>query len=237
MSVAGKSGYYRTSINHPPRPRLTLRVGVTGKRAIPESERVRIARRGSRRSSMRLRLFVADCRDAFIKTCSPGSPRCCASSSASAEGADQTGRVGCDRTPCGNGRTDRARPRLGAPSFRFAEDEFAEGFPEGARPAGGQGSGSARTEEWAREIARIRRKLLNDAAGRVGAARSTTRRCLAASRSFAITAYPNLRDVLLEHTDVLVAVSDDKNGGAGGTVDVIRDRREGRASRSSRFRH
>ena len=37
-------------------------------------------------------------------------------------------------------------------------------------------------------------------------------------------AYPNLGDVLLEHTDVLVAVSDDVNRGAGGTVDVIRSR-------------
>ena len=35
-------------------------------------------------------------------------------------------------------------------------------------------------------------------------------------------AYAELRDVLLEHTDVLVAVSDDIDGGQGGTVDVIR---------------
>ena len=35
-------------------------------------------------------------------------------------------------------------------------------------------------------------------------------------------AYVNLGEVLLAHTDVLVALSDDKWGGVGGTMDVIR---------------
>ena len=35
-------------------------------------------------------------------------------------------------------------------------------------------------------------------------------------------AYPNLRDLLLEHADVLVAISDDVDGGEGGTVNVMR---------------
>ena len=35
-------------------------------------------------------------------------------------------------------------------------------------------------------------------------------------------AYANLRDLILEHADLLVAVSDDVDGGTGGTVDAIR---------------
>ena len=42
-----------------------------------------------------------------------------------------------------------------------------------------------------------------------------------ANKKFRDRAYANLGDALLEHTDMLVAISNDENRGAGGTVDVL----------------
>ena len=212
------------AFEHPPKPRLTLRVGITGKRAIPEAEAARI------HDSL---AAVVDQLAAFLVTCRERhsgadedanafsqAPPLLRIISGMAEGADQiAAKLVTERYPSElKGGTGGIETRLAA-ILPFAQAEYEKDFQyDPNRPKGQQ----ERTPEERDRVVEQFRKLLNDKA--TEAVLEIDDNALIDSQypNARNLAYSNLRDVLLEHSDVLIAVSDDVDGGAGGTVDVIR---------------
>jgi hypothetical protein len=198
----------------PPKPRLTLRVGITGKRAIPESETARI--RGALASVFgALAAFVANCRAEHHAVLS-GEPALLRIISGMAEGADQlAARVAIERYEQGGADVET---RLAA-ILPFARAEYEKDFAQDPNKPKDQRQRAP--DELQRFVADFEAMLVHPA---VEAVLEIDDEALLdpANPNDRNLAYANLRDVLLEHTDVLVAVSDDIDGGAGGTVDVIR---------------
>jgi hypothetical protein len=201
----------------PPKPRLTLRVGITGKRAISGTTEKRI-----RQDLTGLLAALAD----FLVTCRAkhdvfaSEPPLLRIVSGMAEGADQiAAEVALQR--------HQDEPKLGKDAIEtrlaailpFRQTEYEKDFEyDPNRPKGEQ----KRTEAGWEEAKKRFRSLLEDAA--VESVMEIDDEALLASPdpNDRNQAYQKLRDVLLEHTDVLVAISDDVDGGPGGTVDVIR---------------
>jgi len=203
---------------HPPKPRLTLRVGVTGKRAILESEvpRIRAALDG-----------VFDALDAFVTTSRAEhqgvlskEPAILRIISGMAEGADQlAAEVAIARFEREAAQAQPGvRTRLAA-ILPFAQDEYKKDFAQ--NPNKPKDQRDRTPDELQSFIARFDKMLAHPATEAVLEIDDETI-LNTANPSDRNLAYANLRDVLLEHADVLVAVSDDIDGGAGGTVDVMR---------------
>jgi len=200
---------------HPPKPRLTLRVGITGKRLIPEGEVERI------RASLSdvfdaLAEFLGLCRDEYRSVLVEGKPALMRIVCGMAEGTDLLAAEvaierfhGKQKTPSSNVETKLAA------ILPFARVEYEKDF---ARTPDKR---ERTPEELQQFIGRFEAMLVGPAVESVleidDEALLDPRRPEARN-----LAYAYLRDVLLEHVDVLVAVSDDVDGGAGGTVDVMR---------------
>jgi|GEM_PF-2353800 len=197
---------------HPPKPRLTLRVGVTGKRAIPDGEVERI------RSSLSdvfdaLAEFISQCRHEYRMVLDNEKPALMRIVSGMAEGSDLlAAEIAIDRfkgTPSPDVETKLAA------ILPFARSEYEKDFAKTP-------SKRERTQEELKQfIERFEAMLANPAVESVleiddEALLDSTR---PDGRNLA---YAYLGDVLLEHADVLIAISDDVDGGPGGTVDVMR---------------
>ncbi len=202
---------------HPPKPRLTLRVGVTGKRLIPADKEKDI------RSALdgvfdALRKFLIDLR-AKDSNFFSGEPPLLRIICGMAEGADQ---LAADVA----GKRYTEELKLGAREIEtriaailpFEKSEFRKDFWD--NPARRDGPKRADTEAQP-IVAEFDRLLRHDAIESVleihdEALLST------GEKEHRDRAYANLGELLLDHADVLVALSDDKWGGIGGTMDVVR---------------
>jgi hypothetical protein len=204
--------------NHPPKPRLTLRVGVTGKRTIPEAEVLRI------RASL---AAVFDALAGLVVTCRAEHQRVLSAEpallrvvSGMAEGADQlAAEVAIERFGRETAGSAPALRTSLAAILPFAREEYKKDFAQDPNKPKGERARAA--DEFARFVAHFDAMLGHPATEAVLEIDDETL-LNAANPDDRNLAYANLRDVLLEHSDVLVAVSDDIDGGAGGTVDVIR---------------
>lgn len=206
---------------HPPKPRLTLRVGVTGKRVIPKSERERICKSLAGVFDA-LGHFLIDChrKEAEFFSAEPPLLRIICGM---AEGADQiaariaTKRYAKEKEEEQKNIRREIETRLAA-ILPFARVEFEKDFRhDPALP-----NGPERTDAEATEVVRQFEALLSDEAIESVLEINDEAILHAADPNDRDRGYESLRDVLLEHTDVLVAVSDDVDGGSGGTVNVIR---------------
>lgn len=201
----------------PPKPRLTLRVGVSGKRALPEAELARIhgALAGIFDS---LAAFVAAChaehRDVLSDEAALLRITC-----GMAEGADQmVAAIAIERFKREAAEPQAVQTRLAA-ILPFARQEFEKDFAQDPNKPAGQRDRSP--EELQQFIARFEATLAEPVVESVLEIDDETL-LTTTNPDDRNRAYANLRDALLEHVDVLIAVSDDVDGGAGGTVDVIR---------------
>ena len=202
----------------PPKPRLTLRVGITGKRAIPASETGRIGQAFG---------TVFEALAAFLAERNSRHPGLLADDvpllrviTGMAEGADQIAAEVATR--CFDAE-QKAQPRIieteVAAILPFVREEYEKDFAQDPnRPKGQQ---QRTPEEHARAVARFG-QLLEHLAVKTVLEISDEALFTTGRPEDRNAAYANLRDVLLQHCDILVAVSDDVYGGAGGTVDVIR---------------
>lgn len=204
--------------NHPPKPRLTLRVGVTGKRAIPDVEVARI-RASFAAIFDALGGFVVKCRGDHQAALS-NEPALLRIISGMAEGADQIaaevaiGRVEREAA----GASPALRTSLAA-ILPFAQEEYEKDFAQDPNKPKEQ---RQRTPEELEQFIRRFGDMLRHQAVEAVLEIDDETLLKTPNRDDRNLAYANLRDVLLEHSDVLVAVSDDVDGGAGGSVDVIR---------------
>lgn len=198
----------------PPRPRLVLRVGVTGKRAIPAAEVERIG--GALAHVFRaLGDFLAECKSGDPGFFSDEQPPLVRIMSAMAEGADQLAAQAAIDLYMSEPKPGPVETRLAA-ILPFAQDEYEKDF--GEDPATKQKRGA---DEVQPIIDRFRAMLKSPAVESV--LEIDDEGLLATGKADDRNqAYISLRDALLEHTDILVAVTDNIDGGAGGTVDVIR---------------
>ena len=191
-------------------PRLTLRVGITGKRAIPEGERARICKSLSDVFAALADIVAerqAKAPDFFAKQ-----RPLLRIISGMAEGADQLAAYAAiARFEQGHAVETRLAAILPFAKTEYEKDFKKEPLTSGARERS--------KDEWTREVARFEELLDNPAVESVLQIDDEALR--SDERKIRDQAYTNLRDVLLEHTDVLVAVSNDEYGGAGGTVNVI----------------
>lgn len=206
---------------HPPKPRLTLRVGITGKRSIPDTQRehVCIALAGVFKS---LAQFLIDCHknnSSFLST----QPPLLRIISGMAEGADQIAagvavkRFNEEKKDERERGTGDIETRLAA-ILPFEKCEFAKDFKQDPeRP-----DGPERTEAEAKRFVDQFERLLNHPATESVLQIDDEALLSTGKREHRDQAYANLRDLLLRHSDVLVAISDDVYAGSGGTVDVIR---------------
>ncbi len=201
----------------PPKPRLTLRVGVTGKRALPETELARL------RASLAgvfdsLAAFVANChiqhRDVLADE-----PALLRITCGMAEGTDQVAAaIAIERFKRAAPEPKPVQTRLSA-ILPFARKEFEKDFAQD--PGKPEGQRARSPEALQQFVAQFEATLADPAVEAVLELEDETLLDPANPTDRNI-AYVNLRDALIEHIDVLVAVSDDVDGGAGGTVDVIR---------------
>ena len=199
----------------PPRPRPVLRVGITGKRAIADKAEVDI--RASLDSIVAaLGKLLVDCRNANANFFSNEVPRLriiCGM----AEGADQiAAKLAADRFDSdANAGTYDFETRLAA-ILPFAQEEFEKDFDKDPN------QDTQRSPQQARDmVARFRELLVRPALE--AKLEIVDEQVLASGDPHdRDLAYANLRDALIEHSDVLVAISDDVFGGSGGTVDVVR---------------
>ena len=203
---------------HPPKPRLTLRVGVTGKRAIPDTEAARIrAALGAVFDS--LAVFLAQSRRDHQTVLADRIPLL-RLVSGMAEGADQiAASVAIERFARESTEAQRTVETRLAAILPFPRKEYEKDFEQD--PNKPKGERERTPEQFASVVAAFERMLADPATESVFEIDDETILNTSNPDDRNI-AYANLRDVLLEHTDLLVAVSDDVDGGAGGTVDVIR---------------
>jgi hypothetical protein len=196
----------------PPKARLVLRIGITGKRAIPDSEHKRI-RDALADIFEALALFLIACRTRHEYVWADEQPLLRIISGL-AEGADQIAAKLAVARMRGEIEHDRkAETRLAA-ILPFPRNNFACDFKED--PSKPEGQKKRTPEEYEEAKARFE-NLLQDASEE--AILEIDDEASALDRNHG---YAALRDTLLEHSDILVAVSDDVDGGTGGTVDVIR---------------
>lgn len=204
----------------PPKPRLTLRVGITGKRFIPKSERKRVYESLAGVFGA-LGRFLIECRQKdsdFFSTQPPLLRIICGM----AEGADQ---IAADVASKKFAAEEKKEKEEGARAIEtrlaailpFGQAEFEKDFKQDPeRP-----DGPERTDAEAKPFVDEFKRLLNDDAIESVLEIDDEGLLSTGKKQHRDQAYTNLRDLLLEHADVLVAVSNDKYGGAGGTVDVI----------------
>jgi hypothetical protein len=219
--AVGQGGQLMSSQNsnaHPPRPRLTLRVGLTGKRAIPEADVARI--RASLAAVFEaLAAFVAD-RRAEHRAVLSDEPALLRIISGMAEGADQiAAEVAIERFEREAAEPSPALRTSLAAILPFARDEYEKDFAQ--NPNKPEEQRQRTPEELEHFVHRFRGMLGHKAVEAVLEIDDETLLNTPNPDDRSL-AYANLRDVLLEHSDVLVAVSDEVDGGAGGSVDVIR---------------
>lgn len=201
---------------YPPKPRLALRIGITGKREITAEVAKRI--RADLESVFEaLTHFLVDCRAKNEGSFSAELPLLRVVSGM-AEGADQIAAdVAVMRFDAEQASANRAVETRFAAILPFAQAEFEKDFRRDPNNNEGLRSESA----WRQVVGDFRAALDKPAVESVlqiddAAIRDSTN---PADRTLA---YANLRDLILEHADILVAVSDDVDGGTGGTVDAIR---------------
>lgn len=206
---------------HPPKPRLTLRVAVTGKRLIPAGERERIKESLSGVFGALGDILARIHRDnsGFFT----GQPPLLRIICGMAEGSDQLAADVASKRHADEVKSEREKlatreieTRIAA-ILPFAKAEFENDFwddPE--RP-----KGPKRTDADAQPIVDEFNRLLKDDAIESVLEIDDEALLSTKKKEHRDRAYSNLRDLLLEHADLVVAVSDDKYGGAGGTVDVI----------------
>ena len=199
------------SIN-PPKPRLVLRVGVTGKRAVTE-DAAKDVRAALDNIFEALGKLLVDCRNANLDFFSKDAPLLRVISGM-AEGADQiAAEAAIDAQKHSVQR--KVETQLAA-ILPFVQEEYEKDFRRD--PFQPNDAPDRRPEVTAQIVAKFSRLLggaetvlqIDDEALRDPA-----------NKQFRDRAYENLGEVLLEHTDILIAVSNDKFGGAGGTVDVL----------------
>jgi len=200
--------------DRPPKPRLTLRVGVTGKRAIPAEERERI--RNSLDEVFRaIGTLLVKCHSDNPDFFSKQVPLL-RINSGMAEGADQIAAEVAIKLHR-DSSSHQVETRLAA-ILPFLQAEYEKDFK---RDPSESEDAPDRPEVESKPIVEHFQKLLCDPA--VESILQIDDEALRTSGDKKIRdrAYGNLGEILLEHTDVLVAVSNDKYGGAGGTVDVL----------------
>ncbi len=202
---------------HPPKPRLVLRVGVTGKRAIESSDQKTI------RSNLEdvfgaLADFLVACRNKHPDVFDDRRRPLLRIISGMAEGADQlAAKIADERF----GSESDVETRLAA-ILPFEKTEYESDFLfDPNKPNSPKGNNKRGDTEWRRKVKDFNGLLEKEVVESVlqiddEAILNTPN---PGDRN---QAYVNLRDLLVEHADVLVAVSDDVDGGEGGTVDVIR---------------
>ena len=196
----------------PPAPRMVLRVGITGKRAIPEGENDRI-HDAIAAIFEAMALFLAGSH-AKHKNVWSGEPPLLRVICGLAEGADQmAAKIAAARMRRELAPDDKAETRLAA-ILPFPRDDFAGDFKNNPNRPEGQ---RTRSPDELANIMGEYRELLK--AADEEAVFEIADDATVQDRNHG---YAALRDALLEHSDVLIAVSDDVDGGPGGTVDVIR---------------
>lgn len=200
------------SVARPPRPRLVLRVGITGKRAVPEevSKDVRTALDNVFKA---LGEVLVACRDANSKFVSDDPPLL-RIISGMAEGADQ---IAAEAAIAAHKLSaDRKVETQLAAILPFLKEEYEKDFKRD--PFQPSDAPDRPAEVIEKLVARFR-ELLCGAEAVLEIDDEALRD--PANKKFHDRAYANLGDVLLEHADILVAISNDENRGAGGTVDVL----------------
>lgn len=198
--------------DRPPRPRLTLRVGISGKRAIPP-DKEKDVRAALSDAFEAIGLFLVGCQAKHEGVWS-SDPPLLRIISGMAEGADQiAAEIAVARAHRKIPHDDKVETRLAA-ILPFPRDDFTKDFRQD--PNDHDGSKTRNAEEFAKTTLHFE-ELLREATKE--AVLEIDDEASYQDRNFG---YAALRDTLLEHSDVLIAVSDDKDGGTGGTVDVIR---------------
>lgn len=189
-------------------PRLTLRVGITGKRAIPAGLRDAIRAAIDDVFDALARFLVqSQARHRGVWADAPPLLRIV---SGLAEGADQiSAQVALARRE--RAFTEgKAEVRIAA-ILPFPRAQYVEDFRNDPN------TGTERTAAAFADITSQFQQLLREASQEAVLEIDDE-----ASHQDHAFGYAALRDTLLDHSDVLIAVSDDKDGGTGGTVDVMR---------------
>jgi hypothetical protein len=199
---------------HPPKPRLTLRVGVTGKRAVTEDP-AKDVRAALDNIFEALGKLLVDCRNANLDFFSKDAPLL-RIISGMAEGADQIAAEAAT-TAHQHSAERKVETRLAA-ILPFVQEEYEKDFRRD--PFEPNDAPDRPPEVTAKVVGKFQTLLDDDAVETVLEIDDEALRD-PANKEFRDRAYANLGDVLLEHTDLLVAISNDKFGGAGGTVDVL----------------
>jgi hypothetical protein len=209
--------------DRPPKPRLTLRVGVTGKRLIPAGKEkdIRASLDGilGRLSDFLTALHQKDSN--FFSLDLPLLRVICGM----AEGADQLAADIVSKRFASEVNGERDKPgsrtietRLAA-ILPFEQSEFRKDFWDD--PA--RRDGPKRTDVEAQPIVANFDRLVHDSMIETILEIDDEALLRTGQKDHRSRAYANLGEVLLAHADILIALSDDQWGGVGGTMDVIRD--------------
>lgn len=198
------------SLERPPRPRLTLRVGVTGKRELAVTDTIR------GEIGKVLDLLAHALRDSFEKNnrvLAPDRPVMRVVCGL-AEGADQVvARVAINRAS----ETASVDVRLAA-ILPFPREEFIKDFELDPNR-----NNQRRTPEELAPVLKEFRELL--AAAEKDAVLELDDEALRATgqRAHRDLAYVGLRDLLVQHSDIIIAILDEaQEGKPGGSADVAR---------------
>jgi hypothetical protein len=204
---------------HPPKPRLTLRVGVTGKRKLPAGERGRIERElGDVLDT--LQQLILECRNGDgNRAVLSDDPPVLRVITGLAEGTDRLAADVTVRRARRDAGGDTVQTRLAA-ILPFPRDEYANDFR--VDPDKEKGANIRSDAEWRRAVGAFEELLAEIDRQKESVLEIDDEAALADNGKHRDHGYVALRDLLIQHSDVLIAVSDDIYGGGGGTVDVIR---------------